>query len=159
MIRVIYEPDAPQIEVTGHAGAGDYGHDLVCAAASILCYTLQRALGEDGRVEIRSGKSRIRGKKAGADMRFETVMAGFEWLEENCREYVSVERTSSVCAVQSPAVTASACPPLCRLRRHLSPPGRVFPEGKALKGKPINVGYAAGKSVLKREGLKEERNR
>ena len=27
------------LEMSGHAGSGDVGHDLVCACASILAYT------------------------------------------------------------------------------------------------------------------------
>ena len=37
-----YGPDRTMaLSVTGHAGSGPKGHDLVCAAASMLLYSLQ----------------------------------------------------------------------------------------------------------------------
>lgn len=39
MIRVEYERGSHRVTVLGHAG-GVYGQDLVCAAATVLCYTL-----------------------------------------------------------------------------------------------------------------------
>ena len=32
------------MKLTGHAGAGEHGKDIVCAAASILAYTVAQAL-------------------------------------------------------------------------------------------------------------------
>ena len=40
MIKVIYHRDLNRVSVTGHAQSGEVGHDLVCASASILVYTL-----------------------------------------------------------------------------------------------------------------------
>ena len=40
MIEVIYEVDEHRVTAKGHAGAAEAGKDLVCAAASILLYTL-----------------------------------------------------------------------------------------------------------------------
>ena len=40
MINVIYHRDLNRVSVTGHAQSGEAGHDLVCASASILVYTL-----------------------------------------------------------------------------------------------------------------------
>ena len=40
MIKVVYHRDRNRVEVTGHAQSGEVGHDLVCASASILVYTL-----------------------------------------------------------------------------------------------------------------------
>ena len=46
MIHVTYtiSKDTVSLELTGHACSAKYGHDLVCASASILCYTLASAL-------------------------------------------------------------------------------------------------------------------
>ena len=44
MTLVVYEPDRPAMEFIGHAGAGLYGQDPVCAALSILMYTLIEAV-------------------------------------------------------------------------------------------------------------------
>ena len=40
MITVIYHRDLNRVTVEGHAQSGEVGHDLVCASASILVYTL-----------------------------------------------------------------------------------------------------------------------
>ena len=40
MIAVVYHRDRNRVEVKGHAQSGEAGHDLVCASASILVYTL-----------------------------------------------------------------------------------------------------------------------
>ena len=40
MIKVVYHRDHNKVEVTGHAHSGEAGHDLVCASASILVYTI-----------------------------------------------------------------------------------------------------------------------
>ena len=44
MIRATYDRPAHRLTVTGHAGDGTAGHDLLCAAASTLTYTLAAAL-------------------------------------------------------------------------------------------------------------------
>jgi uncharacterized protein YsxB (DUF464 family) len=44
MIRVEIRPDA--VRITGHAGCGEIGHDIVCAAVSTLFYTLAEYLAE-----------------------------------------------------------------------------------------------------------------
>lgn len=51
MINIKMLPDG--VEIRGHAGAGDYGHDLVCAAVSTLLLTLTEALESVGRVQTR----------------------------------------------------------------------------------------------------------
>ena len=40
MIDVTYDRKRLILKVKGHAHSGEAGHDLVCAAASILVYTL-----------------------------------------------------------------------------------------------------------------------
>ena len=40
MIRIVYQRDRHSVFIRGHAGSGEAGHDLVCAAASILAYTI-----------------------------------------------------------------------------------------------------------------------
>ena len=40
MIRIIYYRDKHAVCIRGHAGSGEAGHDLVCAAVSILAYTI-----------------------------------------------------------------------------------------------------------------------
>ena len=45
MIEVIYNRKYHRVTVTGHAHSGESGHDLVCAAASALVYTLAGNIG------------------------------------------------------------------------------------------------------------------
>ncbi len=40
MIKVVYHKGYNRLTVTGHAYSGEAGHDIVCASASILAYTL-----------------------------------------------------------------------------------------------------------------------
>ena len=40
MIKVVYNREHNRVAVEGHAQSGEVGHDLVCASASILIYTL-----------------------------------------------------------------------------------------------------------------------
>ena len=40
MTNVVYDPAGGWMEFRGHAGAGEKGRDIVCAALSILMYTL-----------------------------------------------------------------------------------------------------------------------
>lgn len=48
MITVVYTERAGVLSLTldGHAGAGEYGHDIVCASASMLAYTLAAGVAE-----------------------------------------------------------------------------------------------------------------
>lgn len=56
MVRVTCwkEPDGrtTRLHVAGHAGAGDYGQDLVCAAVSALVETLALGLKSFGGIEV-----------------------------------------------------------------------------------------------------------
>ncbi len=47
MIRASLRQTGPAVEiaVTGHAGTAEAGRDLLCAAVSALCETLERGLG------------------------------------------------------------------------------------------------------------------
>lgn len=40
MIKVLYHRNLNRVSIEGHAYSGEKGHDLVCASASILAYTL-----------------------------------------------------------------------------------------------------------------------
>lgn len=43
MISVIYDRQDFTLTVRGHANTAEYGHDLVCAAASVLLHTYSAA--------------------------------------------------------------------------------------------------------------------
>ena len=67
MIRIVYRRDKHAVCIRGHAGSGESGHDLICAAVSILAYTLascvmrMKKTGEatDSIAVLRSGEAKI----------------------------------------------------------------------------------------------------
>lgn len=97
------------LEMDGHAGAAPKGEDLVCAGASMLCYTLAQAVAlldsQDALmyppvIEIRSGEASIIATPKDAHvgtvcMAFWTVQAGFYALSSNYPDYVRL-RTMKV---------------------------------------------------------------
>ena len=46
MINITFKPKTYELEISGHAGHGKKGKDIVCSAVSILFYTLGEALYE-----------------------------------------------------------------------------------------------------------------
>ena len=46
MITVTFDMSKYEVKFKGHAGQGDPGHDLVCASASMLFYTLWENLSQ-----------------------------------------------------------------------------------------------------------------
>lgn len=104
MIHVVYHREYNRVTVEGHAGRGEQGHDLICAAASILALTLasnvERIAGsgmagepvmilDEGKAEI-SCKPGSKYKYATA-MVFDTVCEGFALLAADYPEYISYE--------------------------------------------------------------------
>lgn len=56
---------AVEIQVTGHAGTAEAGRDLLCAAVSALCETLERGLARydaDSERTLADGSFRYRGR-------------------------------------------------------------------------------------------------
>lgn len=83
-----------EIEASGHAEAGPFGSDIVCAAASMLCATLRQCAQDEhaaGRVvldEVQevSGRFRIVVKDGGGPSRFrhqaDAICTGLKMLAE-----------------------------------------------------------------------------
>ena len=100
MTQIVYDPDGPSLRMQGHAGAGEKGGDLVCAALSALMMTLERRMldrAEQMRPEItRSGdRFEIRCRpdeedEAACRESFETVAAGLTLLSENRPDCVQI---------------------------------------------------------------------
>lgn len=94
------------LEMDGHAGSAPAGHDLVCAAASILCYTLAAQAGKlsaDGklrakpRLDLADGHAAIAIRPRGSAERearaiWGTVESGLLLLQ---REYPDCIRVDS----------------------------------------------------------------
>jgi len=107
MIR-IGDGSEMRFEMNGHAGMGEPGNDLVCAAASILAQTLIQSLCLDR--DIRDGKDRLqcnwqmsaghaeadiraRGKRrTAARAKMEMLSDGMKLLEDAFPEAIHVQR-------------------------------------------------------------------
>ena len=88
MIEIRYSPSVRRLRVYGHANAGEYGHDLVCAGVSALVLTLGQALSEitnDADIDIREGEADIvcTRKDYVIDFLFATIAGGLRCLAEN----------------------------------------------------------------------------
>lgn len=102
MIKAVYNRKDHLLTVEGHAYSGQPGHDLVCASASILAYTLAanvKYLHELGRVtepviELAEGRAVIGCKAEEAytavvALIFDAVCEGFALLGENYPDNIS----------------------------------------------------------------------
>lgn len=104
MINVTFNPKKYQISISGHAGYNMEGNDVVCAAASMLFYTLQRSLQavkagmikpKTLRIKEEPGNSTIKCTplpqfEANVQVIFFTVLNGFEALMESFPENVKL---------------------------------------------------------------------
>lgn len=83
-----------ELTVEGHAGYAEPGKDLVCAAVSILVYTLDQNLEDMGLGDpknlLEEGKARIACKEQSEETTriYNTIWSGLRILEENYPEYV-----------------------------------------------------------------------
>ena len=104
MIEVVYHRDYLRLTVKGHANSAEYGHDLVCASASILAHTIAAQvanLSADNKVQrpvikLESGDAEVscaprNRHKASVKLMFDTVCSGFELLARDFPEFISYE--------------------------------------------------------------------
>lgn len=102
MIHVIFEPGEYRMSMEGHAGAGAFGEDPVCAAASMLMYTLTcnltgRKSQAAWRPEIRSEEGRYEAQCRPVEMGgvcllvMRVIANGLRMLSESYPEYVRYE--------------------------------------------------------------------
>lgn len=104
MIRVVYDVANNHVTISGHAGSGPEGHDLVCAAVSALALTLagnvaymkaQEAVHgeiiklEEGNAEIKCVPFRKYKDSVAQVMR--SVCVGFELLSTKYPENITYE--------------------------------------------------------------------
>ena len=104
MIKVIYHRSYHRLTVEGHAHSGEPGHDLVCAAASALAYTMAGNVANMAvngqvrtpRLEMEPGKAEISCSpvsrfKNTVTLVFDSVCVGFELLATQYKEYIQYE--------------------------------------------------------------------
>ncbi len=103
MIEVSYDREKHLVKVKGHAQSGEAGHDLVCAAASILVYTLaanvasmsanrkqiRRPVIDINEGDAKIGCSPVHGFGSVATVIFDSVCCGFDILQKKYPENVS----------------------------------------------------------------------
>ena len=110
MTEIVYDPGALKISIVGHAGAGEYGKDIVCAALSILAQTLERRLIDEAElflpaVEKEPGRMMVfcRAEEEAEERCreiFDTVFAGFTVLAENYPRFVNAVMTGETDTVE-----------------------------------------------------------
>ena len=104
MIEAVYYRSNHRLTVEGHAHSGEPGHDLVCAAASALAYTLAgnvANMADNGQVrapvmKLEPGMAEVwcnpaTRYKATVKLVFDSVCIGFELLALNYPDYISYE--------------------------------------------------------------------
>lgn len=104
MIKVIYHRDLNRVSVTGHAHSGEVGHDLVCASASILVYTLASFVNNmrlakqvyNPTAELKEGDAVIsceppKKYKNSITLVFDSICGGFDILAKNYPDNISFE--------------------------------------------------------------------
>ena len=101
MIVVTYKRSEYSVSIRGHAGSNEPGRDLVCAAVSILTYTLSGAidrmltdnLASSGVIQIDPGDTDIScnpndNYKDKASIIMDSICRGFVLLSDNYPQYI-----------------------------------------------------------------------
>ena len=86
------------IKASGHAGSGEYGHDLVCAAVSAILTGGANALNEKPSFELKlsSGYALIRLHEnellsTHDEVVLETILVELQTIEESYRKFITIE--------------------------------------------------------------------
>lgn len=102
MLKIVYDRKCTKVSMAGHADSAEYGHDLVCAAASILAYTLAEnaaQMVEDGQavdaiLQLEPGNTIVQLDPVSeffhvATMIFDSIVCGFRLLAEQYPDHVT----------------------------------------------------------------------
>lgn len=105
-ITVEKNGDRHILHIEGHAGYGTYGNDIVCAAVSILGYTwINELLILEERKQVKNvvyeednGKLFVEfsGGDNAVNTAYETILTGFEALQQNYSENISLKRGAQI---------------------------------------------------------------
>lgn len=106
MIRAVYHREQNKIVIEGHAYSGEPGHDLICASASMLVYTLAasvESMEKHGHIssaviDLKEGSGVVGCEayeqfKSAITLIFDSICAGYELLAANYPKNVSYEIT------------------------------------------------------------------
>ena len=104
MIKAVYDRKENKITVEGHAYSGEPGHDLICASASVLIYTIAASVNsmqQNGHVtnaliNLESGNGTVGCEpleqiKGAITLIFDSICAGYELLAANYPDNISYE--------------------------------------------------------------------
>ena len=104
MINVVYHRDLNRVSIEGHAKSGEAGHDLVCASASTLAYTLgafvenmkEAKQAYNPKVVLKEGDATISCSpptkyKSAVTLVFDAICGGFELLAHDYPDNISYE--------------------------------------------------------------------
>ena len=102
MVKIAFRPNKWELEVSGHAGAGKEGEDIVCSAVSILFYSLAKTLSDHEEmftqpIEIadEKGNGHIKVKpspkyEATVQTLFAPILTGYQLLADTYPKYISL---------------------------------------------------------------------
>ena len=102
MIDIKFNPNTYELDITGHAEHGKKGEDIVCAAISILFYTLAESLTQSENMleaemtfEYEDGNGHISCKPkkefaANISLIYWTILNGFQLISENYKKNVKL---------------------------------------------------------------------
>ena len=101
MTKIVYDREGLRLSMEGHALAGNYGQDIVCAAESMLIMCLERRLRDMGEALLLTVKKAPgfisisalpeKGWEALCRESFDTVYAGCALLAEYEPQHVSAQ--------------------------------------------------------------------
>ena len=102
MIEVVYYRSENKLTIEGHAQSGYHGHDLVCASASILAYTLAAFVKNSYKarqtkkpvLKLEVGNTQVSCKakrrfKLAITLVFDAICGGYELLAKNYPDNIS----------------------------------------------------------------------
>ena len=95
MINITVDWQGLRLDMSGHADAGPYGQDVLCAAASMAIQMLARAcqvLNVKARVKLKSGRGMVQILEDNARIkeRFYHTVDGLMMLEEAHPEHIKI---------------------------------------------------------------------
>ena len=101
MVNITFNPNEFKLEIKGHAGQDEKGHDIVCSALSILFFTLaqslnlsERMLEESPSIHMEYGNGQVKCQPkaeyvGNISLVYWTIMNGIELLVNEYPQYIT----------------------------------------------------------------------